>query len=211
MWSYCQIIIELHFIYFTRQVNEKLILYQWKPDKLGPIRGHRGKNSQLLIFLWMYFSVCYIMVPKLQITAHKCNYFLILKHWRHVPYIYIWWKSLHSADFSTFPSRVVISHGKITVNHPKSHQPFRGILRNLGLVQISVSALIWLFSCLNDCTKDQAAVSDVTEHKCNTLQHKRSSDLKHKRNHCVNLRSKMKRKVWELSSFNDCRRTKRTL
>lgn len=53
--------------------------------------------------------------------------------------------------FSTFPGRV-ISHGKITANHNKSHQ-HTGALHNLVLAQIYVYALIQLFSRFNDCTE----------------------------------------------------------
>lgn len=52
------------------------------------------------------------------------------------------------ADFLHFSLNRVISHGKITANHPKSHQ-HPEVLRNLVLAQLYVYALIQLFSRLD--------------------------------------------------------------
>lgn len=66
----------------------------------------------------------------------------------------------------------VISHGKITANHPKSRQ-HPEVLRNLALLQIYIYALIQLFSRLNDCPefdhKDQDC-SHYVGHKHNICQ-----------------------------------------
>lgn len=67
------------------------------------------------------------------------------------------------ADFLHFSLNRVINHGKITANHPKSHQ-HPEVLRNLVLAQLYVYALIQLFSRLDDCTEFDPKDQDCRHH-----------------------------------------------